>query len=274
MDNLLTLEQAREVLELCRTGKIESWEAWIVDNEIPQIDIKVNEYFTHGLLYREIHVPAGAIITGRAYKFDYFDIMVSGHVIAAYEQGVYELQGYNRMDGKAGRKRAGYAVEDCHFVTVHRIDEPRDDLPINEQLSHFSVEEHQKWADRKDFAHVLLELGVSPREVEIQTLNENDRLDIDIDVLGLELKDSPIDGTGMFTKRAFGQEAHVCIGRLNGMRTQAGRYVNHSAKPNCAMRWVNGGDVGLFAIKELAPGDELTCDYRHPELIVMEVDTA
>ena len=38
------------------------------------------------------------------------------------------------------------------------------------------------------------------------------------------------------------------------------RYVNHSCSPNSFMR-LYGGRVEFYALREIAPGEELTCDY-------------
>ncbi|RLO05047.1 hypothetical protein DYB28_001472, partial [Aphanomyces astaci] len=43
------------------------------------------------------------------------------------------------------------------------------------------------------------------------------------------------------------------------------RFVNHSCNPNCkAEKWTVGGETRLlvFALRELAPGDEITFDYQ------------
>jgi SET domain-containing protein len=56
---------------------------------------------------------------------------------------------------------------------------------------------------------------------------------------------------------------------INGMRTQAGRFVNHSVTPNCEMVKRPNGDVDLVALEDLHgciggnAGQELTVDYRH-----------
>ncbi|KAJ3090625.1 histone methyltransferase set2 [Quaeritorhiza haematococci] len=43
------------------------------------------------------------------------------------------------------------------------------------------------------------------------------------------------------------------------------RFMNHSCKPNCALeKWVVGSRlrIGIFSIKDVAPGEELTFDYK------------
>ena len=43
------------------------------------------------------------------------------------------------------------------------------------------------------------------------------------------------------------------------------RLVNHSCEPNCMLqKWRNGNDtcVGLFAVRDISPGEELTYDYQ------------
>lgn len=43
------------------------------------------------------------------------------------------------------------------------------------------------------------------------------------------------------------------------------RFINHSCEPNCAtQKWMVRGEehVGIFAIKMIPPGTEITYDYR------------
>ena len=43
-------------------------------------------------------------------------------------------------------------------------------------------------------------------------------------------------------------------------RSNLARYINHSCKPNCESRIV-GGKIKIYAIRNIAPGEELTYDY-------------
>jgi SET domain-containing protein len=46
-------------------------------------------------------------------------------------------------------------------------------------------------------------------------------------------------------------------------------FINHSCAPNAFMRIVPGEKVAFFALRDIAPGEEITIDYRekgHPEV--------
>ena len=46
-------------------------------------------------------------------------------------------------------------------------------------------------------------------------------------------------------------------------------FINHSCDPNAFIRVVSGTKVGIFARRDIQPGEELTIDYRdpyHPEV--------
>lgn len=139
MDNLTSIKNA--LIEARQDGTIEQMESLMLEQ--PQVEIDVKEDFKNGLYTREILIPAGTLLTGRVHKHDYIDIMISGHIIVAIPDGVFELKGYNVCDGKAGRKRAGYALEDTLWLTVHREPEMLDNM--FEQISFFSLAEYKEW---------------------------------------------------------------------------------------------------------------------------------
>jgi uncharacterized protein len=105
-----------------------------------------------------------------------------------------------------------------------------------------------------------------------------------------EVKKSPIDGLGLFTLRSLA--ARLKIGEMTGKRvsvraarakarqhrrlaivelgdgtaidamesTDSFRYINHSCEPNSFMR-VSYGHVGFYALRDIGPGEEITCAY-------------
>ena len=45
----------------------------------------------------------------------------------------------------------------------------------------------------------------------------------------------------------------------------ASRFINHSCDPNCEIqKWATGSNysVGIFAIRDISPGEEITFDYQ------------
>lgn len=236
-------------------NKIESMERAMSTH--PQLDIPVEEYFFDGLYARKIFIPADTILTGRVYKHDYVDIMLDGDISVVIPSGTHRLTGFNICDGKAGRKRAGYAYQDTNWITVHKVDEIEPDM--KEALSFFSIGEYSVWADQQDFLIMLDETGFTADQVDTQTRNESDR--IDIELVDVELSPSPINKIGMFAKRKFASGEVVMPARINGKRTQAGRYVNHSKTPNATM-FIEDNNIYLRVISDVSDGEELTVDYR------------
>ena len=106
---------------------------------------------------------------------------------------------------------------------------------------------------------MLEDTGFSQEQVQAQSYNDSDR--IDIELIDVELALSPINQTGLFTKRAFLAGEVVMPSRINGKRTQAGRYTNHSKNPNAAMAH-DGDAIYLRVIRDVPAGEELTVDYR------------
>jgi hypothetical protein len=78
----------------------------------------------------------------------------------------------------------------------------------------------------------------------------------------LLVKESPIHGSGAFAHQHFGASTLIAPARMNGMRTPAGRYVNHSPTPNAQYFPLDNGDLHLIATFDIAEGDEITVDYR------------
>lgn len=225
----------------------------------PQVEIPPIEGFANGMYTREILIPAGTLLTGRVHKYDYIDIMLSGDIAVATPQGSKRLKGPNVCDGKAGRKRAGYAFDDTRWVTVHRVDQWEEGLV--DKITFFSKREYQVWFDRKDFINLLIEGGYTPRQVIEQSANEKDRKDIDLGPLSLILADSDIHGTGLFTVKPLESGDYVGPARTQSWRTQLERYANHSSQPNIAA-FPCGNGIIYRAIRPISPGSELVLDYR------------
>ena len=85
----------------------------------------------------------------------------------------------------------------------------------------------------------------------------------------LTIKDSPIDGQGIFTTEKI--NAHTVIGITHHanshsadgfIRTPLGGFGNHSDDPNCfKLLMEESGDWWVGASKDIEPGEELTWKY-------------
>jgi len=84
----------------------------------------------------------------------------------------------------------------------------------------------------------------------------------------LTIKDSPINGQGIFTTEKI--EAHALIGVTHHpnehsedgyIRTPLGGFGNHSDDPNCNKILMKDGSWWIGASRDIEPGEELTWSY-------------
>lgn len=73
---------------------------------------------------------------------------------------------------------------------------------------------------------------------------------------------SAIHGLGMFATQRIRGGATIAPALLMGCKTIAGRFVNHSGKPNATYVAVDEENVKLVAHRAIEEGTEITVDYR------------
>ena len=78
----------------------------------------------------------------------------------------------------------------------------------------------------------------------------------------LELRESPIDGRGLFAIKAINEGEYIAMARVNGERMIAGRYTNHSPTPNAIFVHGGSGDLSMIASQAIVVGEEVTVNYR------------
>lgn len=240
---------------------VEALEQLMLEHD--QVEIPAVESYKNGLYSREITIPAGTLLTGRVWLDDYIDIMVSGHIVVATADGVKELKGYNVCDGAAGRKRAGYAVEDTKWITVHKACES-DTL---DTLSRFSMAQYKV---AKAQQHYLQVFGPIAELIAEQSAATSDFKSVPATFESLiEVRESPVHGLGLFAKQLFKAGDHIAPARICGYRTEAGRYSNHSCFPNAVMQAV-GKNIALIASQDINAGEEILTDYVHTLHVVKE----
>ena len=231
-----------------------------------QVEIPVTHRFNGGMYSRQIKIPAGTMLVGRVHKFDHFDVMLSGDITVSTDTGeTKRLTGYNVFEGKAGKKRAGYAHEDTHWITFHSA-EIRNEDEMYDYLTcknHAEYEQFKLELDRADYALMVDEIGMTEPEIRAQAESDNDRTVLDEKYTYLYVAPSKIEGDGFFTDLRISSGMTICEMRVNGLRTEAGRYVNHSFNPNSVIKMLDDGNIELLAIRDIEGGEELTVSYRN-----------
>ncbi len=94
----------------------------------PQIDLKVDHYFSQGVYARSLHIPKGIQLTGKIHKYQQLNILVKGRMKVLVDDIVKEVNSPFIVVSPPGTKRIALALEDCIWITIHGTDETNVDL--------------------------------------------------------------------------------------------------------------------------------------------------
>lgn len=237
--------------------------------QMPQADIVTTHTFLPGVYERKITVPPWTVLTGAAHKTDYRVRLEKGTIAVNVGTEVKVLTAPCEFDAKAGEQRAGRVFEE-EVVWVDVYDNPDDcqELSVIEDRLYVVPEcglgdTRRRLAiesARADYQLFLEQLGVDQDTMDAIVTIESDLIDMP-EGHDVELKESPVHGLGMFATRHFFAGEVICPGRLDGKRTPAGRYINHSQDAN-VMPYKFGDDLYVIALKDVGIGNELLINYR------------
>lgn len=87
--------------------------------ELPQLPDMTEHFFAKGVYARVLHIPAGAVLTGKIHRFDCINIIPKGRIHVATEEGTKLVEAPAVFTSPPGTKRAGVALEDTTWITVH-----------------------------------------------------------------------------------------------------------------------------------------------------------
>ena len=245
--------------------------------QLPQIECPVVHYFGPSVCIREVFMPAGTLAIGHRQKFDHLNIMLKGKVIVAHDDGSTQTFSAPMIfTGKAGRK-IGYVLEDMVWQNVYATDlrDPvevenffieKSDVWHDDQAHKFALESVARVKDRENYARLLSECKIPHAIAKQQSENEDDQTWFDSNITCV--LESPIEGKGLFATTKISANNVICPARIDGKRTQGGRYTNHSVAPNAKMVLSANGDIDLVAVIDIDGckggdmGAEITIDYR------------
>jgi len=245
--------------------------------QMPQVECSVVHHFGPGVCIREVFMPAGTLAIGHRQKFDHLNVMLRGKVMIVKDDGSTQiLIAPMIFTGKAGRK-VGYVLEDMVWQNIYATEVKdveaienlfieKSETWVQDQQTKLAVEKLTRIADREDYFKLLEDCGIPHELARQQSENETDQKWVDSQTT--RVAESPIEGKGLFLTSPVKSGDIICAARVDGNRTQAGRYTNHSATPNAKMVKLPNGDidlVALFDIEGCKGGDmgvEITVDYR------------
>lgn len=241
-----------------------------------QVDCPVIHRFSPGLYIREVFLPTGAFAIGHFQKTEHLNVFLKGKVRMLNNDGsVSELSAPMIFTGKPGRK-CGYIVEDVVWMNVYPTDETDveklEEMFLDKEL-HFeelqSIKTKQLLAanNSEDYINVLREYGFTEKQAREQSENEEDQIPFPPGDYKVMVGNSAIEGKGLLATANIEKDEFIAPARINGKRTPAGRYTNHSPTPNAEMRKMQD-DIYLVALSEIHgcrggfSGEEITVDYR------------
>lgn len=272
MNDLLTNDKNLSVL-----SNVEALEKKFL--ELPQAPCSVEHKFGPGVYIREVHLPADSYCIGHEQNFEHMNIFVKGR-ITIFQDGIgKEIKAPMVFVGKPGRK-IGYIHEDSVWLNVY----PTEETDI-EKLEAKYITKSNSWmedqkerekvglltssVDRTDYENVLKDFGFTEEEAKAQSENTTDLMALPHGNYKIKTGKSRIEGTGLLATSDIEPEEVIAPARLNGKRTIAGRFTNHSRTPNAKMmKHAGGRDIFLVANRKIIgcqggqDGEEITINYR------------
>lgn len=270
------LEKVRKT-DIASQDAVELAEAYMLS--LPQAECSVVHHFGPGIYIREVHLPAGVFAIGHKQRFEQLNIMITGAVAMVRDGKMQILRAPLIYVGPPGRK-SGYVIEDTVWQNVYATEETDID-----KLESMFLKKSETWEDhhaelmqvrnalheedRRDYRVLLDQLGITESQVRAETEDESDQIDMPHgSAPKFTVRQSCIEGQGAFLSAPAESGEVLAPARLNGKRTPAGRYVNHSKYPNAEFVMSSDGNINLVAIRPISgcigsdQGDEVTVNYR------------
>jgi len=162
------IQATSNVSKIERIKAFDNLESMILQYE--QAVVPVVHRFCGDMYMREITLEKDSLLTGRIHKFDHFDIMLSGDISVSSDDGkVRRMTGLNIMEGKAGKKRAGWVHEETHWITIHSAQE-QDPEGMVEFLTVETFEQLEEFQDH--FALAMKQLN-DDEQIILDHIREN-----------------------------------------------------------------------------------------------------
>ncbi len=90
---------------------------------LPPIELETIHHFAPGVYARELRIPAGVVLTGKIHRTEHLNIISAGK-IQVYNDGVTKtIEAPFTFVSKPGTNRAGFAIENTVWTTIHVTEE-------------------------------------------------------------------------------------------------------------------------------------------------------
>lgn len=272
------VEYTNQELVQQREDKVDLLSKYVLDME--QAPCPVTHKFAPGLYIREVVLPAGVVSIGHYQKTEHFNVMLTGRVTMIYDDGSrLELVAPLTYVSKPGRK-VGYIHETVVWQNIY----PTTETDVT-KLEEMFIEKNDIWKehvdkqqklltydhteDIQDYQEVLKEYNYTEEQVRREVDYPFDQIPFPYGNYKVVVSKSNIEGQGLIASGNISQGEVIAPARIDGKRTPAGRYTNHSKTPNAIMVLRDNSDIDLVALRDIngmrggSLGEEITIDYRH-----------
>jgi hypothetical protein len=238
--------------------------------KLPQANIVTLHSFRPGFYERTIVIPPWTVLTGAEHKTAYQVRLGKGTIAINVDDGSVKIMTAPAVFGaEIGIQRALHSFEE-EVIWTDIYPNPDNCRDIEELERRLIVVPDIGLADNlaqrervraiEDYSVFLTQIGMSQPDMDRIVENEDDQIDMPEGYF-VEVKPSKIHGNGLFATKDFKAGELICPGRINGKRTPAGRYTNHSTNANVVPEKV-GDDINAVALRDIYKGEELLVDYR------------
>lgn len=114
-----------------------------IQKQKPQVELKVVHHFSHGVVARELHIPAGVDVTGAVHKYPNLNTLSQGTMLLATEQGWVEVSAPYTVVSPPGTKRAARTVTACVWTTYLGT----HDTDIEKITAEFTTNDEQEYLE-------------------------------------------------------------------------------------------------------------------------------
>jgi hypothetical protein len=241
---------------------------------LPQIACDVMHAFSGGIYIRQVTLKAGTLVMGHRHKTTHCNIMLTGRMTMFGLNGKRDLLVAPVICTADPGRKVAYIHEDVLWLNLF----PTEETDV-EKLEDLFLDKSEAWEeiqagltshrdeDRKDFDQFLWEFGLTSDYVRAESEELSDQIPFPPGAYKCKVGPSQIEGKGLMATSDIKAGETVAPARLDGRRTPAGRYTNHSKEPNAQMIR-KGGDIYLVASRPIGgalggfDGEEITIDYR------------
>lgn len=109
------------------------------------IDAMTHHHFAHGIYGREMRIPAGVVVVGKAHRYSTLNILAQGEISITTPDGQKVIRAPAIFTSEPGTQKVALAITDCVFLNVH----PSFETDLAKLEAEFIVPERQLGHTRK-----------------------------------------------------------------------------------------------------------------------------